>query len=82
MMIFETIDSNPRINTSLFSDFNDFCREISLNLAKQAPSLDRKPPAVILRYSHIVLTIYFSIYIYFSGSEATPRTTDGDAWTS
>ena len=33
-MILETIDSNPRINTSLFSDFNDFCREISLNLAK------------------------------------------------
>ena len=32
MMIFETIDSNTKINKSLFSDFNDFCREISLKL--------------------------------------------------
>ena len=47
-------------------------------------ALDRRPPAVIHYYdiSHTVLTIFFSIYIYFSGSEATPRTTDGYAWTS
>ena len=52
-MIFETIDSNPRLNTSLFSDFNDFCREISLNLAKLPRSIGaRRPWYTIVIFTH------------------------------